>query len=490
MAKKRYYTYGYTPDGKRVSMYIQDGQTYLSDGTRLPSGYTVQTKGGIYKMGDGGGYLVDSHNRPQAPSLDLNEFKNLFTFQSNKDYAQLGKNMYKPIYDSKLTAIRNRLNLDTQALKSQEPILNRLYDQQIEAQQRATEQAKHNYSNETLNRGLGRSTIATTGLTQMDMIGNEQIQSINTDRNISLQNIYNRIQALTENANQEIYDLESNRALEEQRLAYELEDRDRQHWLQEVQVNSPIFVKALQRNWDIADRNYNLDLEQYNYDMSLDRALRQYRPGTQEYELSLKEFERDLDRQYQEALNKFNTQIELDLQRYTPGTSAYKLAQAQLQEQRENVKWEMDLEYQYWKKRATIETSLNNAYKSERSPSFTDTDYGYYNNAKTILNSIHNSKLSITDKLSQLSQIENEIKNDFVYNNTTNPIIRQEIQKLIDAEKEYLQQQLLNGKRRQQQYINEQYINEGDKSGSNSSFWDKVMDWFQVTPRPTSGSRR
>ena len=145
MANKRYYTYGYSPDGKRVDMYIDNGQTYLSDGTRLPIGYSVQTKGGIYKMGDSGGYRTSGHNipTPTVPTIDENNplLKNL-TFNSDKNYSQLGSDMYKPVYDAKIDAIRNRLNLDTQALDSQIGKIDRMYDQNIQTQNEMTERAK------------------------------------------------------------------------------------------------------------------------------------------------------------------------------------------------------------------------------------------------------------------------------------------------------------------------------------------------------------
>ena len=202
MAKKRYDTYGYTPDGKRVDVYVQDGQTYLRDGTRLPFGYTVQTQGGIYKMGDGGGYRVSSHNIPSLLNFynqnnAQNMFNNMFKFSSDKDYGQLGANMYKPIYDAKSDAIRNRLNLDTQMLNTNIGKINRMYDQHVQAQHDMNEQAKSAYSNQTLNRGLGRSTIATTGMASMDVANQKQVASINESRALALQDINSRIQALS-----------------------------------------------------------------------------------------------------------------------------------------------------------------------------------------------------------------------------------------------------------------------------------------------------
>jgi len=55
-------SYAYDPSGKRVAVTIKDGKSYLADGSRIPTGYTVQTGGGIYKMTDSGGVKVDTHN--------------------------------------------------------------------------------------------------------------------------------------------------------------------------------------------------------------------------------------------------------------------------------------------------------------------------------------------------------------------------------------------------------------------------------------------
>lgn len=63
MANKYTTSYAYDPNGNKVDVYIKDGLTYTLDGKRIGAGYTVQTAGGIYKMGeDGKGYKVDSHN--------------------------------------------------------------------------------------------------------------------------------------------------------------------------------------------------------------------------------------------------------------------------------------------------------------------------------------------------------------------------------------------------------------------------------------------
>lgn len=56
-------SYAYDPSGKKVAVTIKDGKSYLADGSRIPTGYTVQTGGGVYKMTDSGGVKVDAHNQ-------------------------------------------------------------------------------------------------------------------------------------------------------------------------------------------------------------------------------------------------------------------------------------------------------------------------------------------------------------------------------------------------------------------------------------------
>ena len=59
----QYKSYAYDPKGNKVDVYVKDGLTYTQDGKRIGAGYTIQTAGGIYKMGeDGKGYKIDNHN--------------------------------------------------------------------------------------------------------------------------------------------------------------------------------------------------------------------------------------------------------------------------------------------------------------------------------------------------------------------------------------------------------------------------------------------
>lgn len=348
MAKKRYDTYGYSPDGKRIDMYVQDGQTYLQDGTRLPSGYTVNTKGGIYKMGDGGGYGVNSHNLPSLSGYSKQDsiqdmFNSLFKFNSDKDYSKMGQDMYKPVYDAKSDAIRNRLNLDRQALDAQTGQIDRIYDQNVQAQNEMNEVAKTDYSNQTLNRGLGRSTIATTGMASMDVANQKQVASINEGRALALQDIHSRIQALTENANQELSTLDSNKLLEERNLAWQLEDRDRGHWLEEAKLNAPMMLNSQQRQWDLEDRQYANAMEQYAYDMGLERNLAGFRGGTLENTLSEKQWQQEMGREAEKTMQEFDLWAENELKRYTPGTNAYKVKQAEIAEAKEMLRYEMSL---------------------------------------------------------------------------------------------------------------------------------------------------
>ena len=479
MAKKRYDTYGYTPDGKRVSMYVQDGQTYLSDGTRLPSGYTVQTKGGIYKMGDSGGYGVSQHNMPTLapPTIDKDNplFQNL-TFQPTKNYSQLGQNMYKPIYDAKTTAIRNRLNLDKQALSSQIDATDRMYDKQVHEQNRMTDTSKSNYSNETLNRGLGRSTIATTGLASMDMANQRMVNDINEVRNSALQNIHGRIQSLSENAHAELSDLEGNRALEEQNLAWQLEDRDRGHWLQEAQINAPMYQDILRRQWDVDDKMYNNTMGQYMYDMNLERELAGLRGGTPENTLSTKSWQQELDRNRQKAMEEFD-----------------------IWEKAEQAKLDRDKELMQYEASLRPQSSGYGGYggyggysrggQNKSSPGYTNDDYTAYNQAITALNYINsNPELSPVQKISQLEQLDRDIQSDLVYKDTVNPNMQKEIQQRIISEKDKLYKQRYGQYNQVYKNVRKQDSKSKQNNKPKQSAISRFLKWLNDGATSTPGS--
>ena len=447
MANKRYDTYGYTPDGKRVDVYVENGQTYLRDGTRLPSGYTVQTQGGIYKMGDGGGYGVNAHN---VPSLSNNFtqnnmqdiFNNLFKFSSDKDYGKLGSDMYKPVYDAKSDAIRNRLNLDTQMLNTNIGKTNRMYDQYVQQQHDMNEQAKNEYSNQTLNRGLGRSTIATTGMAGMDVANQKQVASLNESRALALQDLHGRIQALTENANQELSTLDSNRAIEERNLAWQLEDRDRQHWLQEAQLNAPLMMNAQQRQWDLEDRDYSNAMEQYNYDMGLERALAGHRGGTPENTLSNKEWQREMSRNAEKVEQEFDLWAENELKRYTPGTNAYKVKQAEIAEAKEMLRYQMSL------------SGGGRGYggygsSSSKSP-YKGADYDMYDGFKQVTDYINymsnqNGVHGYQQGLDELQKLKYSMANDPRFQTQTTPAMRNKIMKELNNTENYYKNKIKYG---------------------------------------------
>ena len=452
MANKRYGTYGYTPEGNRVDLYVENGQTFLPDGTRLPSGYSVQTKGGIYKMGDNGGYSVNEHNVPQYNPVDVNQYLQNFKFQSDKDYSQLGKDMYKPIYDAKANAIRNRLNLDTQSLNAQTGQVNTTYDNQVQAQHDMNKVSKDNYSNETLNRGLGRSTIASTGLASMDMANQKQVNSINDNRNMMLNNIQSRIQALTENANSELSTLDSNRALEEQKYAMDYEDRDRGHWLQEAQLNAPMYQQALKRQFDIEDRNYDNTMEQYKYDMGLERDSRQYREGTPEYELAQKKKDEEIEAIKNKIITEFDVMMGNELKKYTPGTDAYNVTQSKLKEEKDRLITQLELEKKYGRTGGNGYSGYSyggrNSEKSNVS-NYKNHEYQYYNELKTLIGSIDDtidgSYKSYENSVANLKKLQNDLNHDLQFNDTVSDGMKKEMFTLINSKIKYYEGKLKHG---------------------------------------------
>lgn len=109
-------SYAYDPKGNKVNVTIKDGQSYLDDGNRVGTGYTVQTGGGIYKMGnDGKGIKVDSHNTSNNSYVNtlvnsLGSNKEYNNVNAKPDKLDKGDTTSKNIYKSPIVDYTNKYN--------------------------------------------------------------------------------------------------------------------------------------------------------------------------------------------------------------------------------------------------------------------------------------------------------------------------------------------------------------------------------------------
>lgn len=120
------------------------------------------------------------------------------------------------------------------------------------------------------------------------------------------------------------------------------------------------FESDRQLGWDREDEVYEKrrqdekEDEQYYYDLNLERRLKQYKPGTKEYQAEVKAFERDLEQMKKKMDVEFNTAMKNELKKYQKGTTAYKVVQGQFNQQKKL----MDLEFKYQKEMAKYQASL------------------------------------------------------------------------------------------------------------------------------------
>lgn len=105
------------------------------------------------------------------------------------DYKKLATQEYDTSYNQKVQALKNELQSKVGNLDSSKVGINKNFDRNIANQNRQTTSAKNNFSNQVLSRGLGRSSIATSGLGELDVINNRKIGDINDNRTDALNQI-------------------------------------------------------------------------------------------------------------------------------------------------------------------------------------------------------------------------------------------------------------------------------------------------------------
>lgn len=143
-----------------------------------------------------------------------------------KNYRQTATKQYQPQHNQKVNAVNNQLNTTVNGLEQSRGGINQNYDTQVEKQNLMNTLAKNNYNNQMLGRGIGKSSIATSGMAGMDDSNSRKVGYINMDRTNSLNNVDSNIALARQNASNTISQLEADRLAYIDKLAYELEDRD------------------------------------------------------------------------------------------------------------------------------------------------------------------------------------------------------------------------------------------------------------------------
>lgn len=299
----KYDSVAFDKSGKKHSVYIEDGKAYTPDGKRVSSGWTVHTKGGIYEMGTDSGFATDTHNlgnRMDVLDQLRQEFAGMqdkYSWSSDKDYSQLGRDMYQPIFDQQRQAYENQLNRTVSDMENQITGVDTQYDRNVDRSQKNTAHQQEMYGQQTLGRGLGRSTVATSGMAGIGVEGDRMVADINTDRANTINSIRSKIANVQESIGANISNLEANRGLMEQQYAMQLEDRDKDFWLKEAGLNKGTDDMFMQMYANALNQDFDDQREYSQYYTNLNRAMNELRGGS--YEGILSDMLRNRDRKYQ-----------------------------------------------------------------------------------------------------------------------------------------------------------------------------------------------
>lgn len=157
---------------------------------------------------------------------------------------------YDASYNQKVQALKNQLAQNQQTLEQQKGGVNSNYDLQVSNQNLSNKKSMNTISNSALGRGMGNSSIVTSGLAESDQINNRMVGNINNQRTGDLNNIDQQKSLLAQNMEGTLSTMSADRLDGISTLARQLEDRDFDKTHQTNQLD-------LQREKMLADQQYN-----------------------------------------------------------------------------------------------------------------------------------------------------------------------------------------------------------------------------------------
>lgn len=235
---------------------------------------------------------------PQSAGYSPINFSPVNVYQPGQTYDSFfgtAQNRYTPIYNEKVAALKNALAQNLAALEGQKLGINQNYDSQVKNQNMANTRSKNNYSNSMLGRGLGRSSIATTGLSEQDMINNRMVNDINTYRTSALGNVDAQKTAMETGANNEIAQMGSDLQTQIANLAQTLFDEYQKNLYGQAtfnaqgQLDTDKFNKSGQMDYDKFEYGKTQDAtknQQWQSEFDLDKWYKEQMVGIQKQELA------------------------------------------------------------------------------------------------------------------------------------------------------------------------------------------------------------
>lgn len=283
---------GYDPNNAPVSSSYQKTQEMPKFNPELGRQLTMLQESG---------YTAPNIQMPTAPGSTYTPYS-----KSSADFIDAAGNYINPIINNQIVQLQNALNNAITNLENQKSGIHSQAEESITAANRSSQAAKNNYNNNTLARGLGRSTIATTGLTGIDNENNRILANIEKARAEAI----NAVDAQKTSAQNQFENtragLESDRQAQIRAKADELYNQEYQRYMQEQA-----------RIADEAWKKYQADMNAYN--QAIDNA---YRNWQMQYQVNQDKQEQDnWERKFSaeredSAFDKSIKQQQVDIQRF------------------------------------------------------------------------------------------------------------------------------------------------------------------------------
>lgn len=169
-------------------------------------------------------------------------------------YVEQAKNQLNGQFEANKTQLQNGFNQNMNDLESQKGETNKQYDEYVTNSKNQGEMNKQSYNNATLNRGLGRSSIATTGLTGIQNQTDKNVVSINNQRQAQMDNITKLKDMLRNNLTNSLSAMQSEHNSNVNQLAMQLQVRSEDVSFRNRQLSQ----QAAQANAELAFRKQQL----------------------------------------------------------------------------------------------------------------------------------------------------------------------------------------------------------------------------------------
>lgn len=130
-----------------------------------------------------------------------------------------------PQYAAKIKMLKDTLASNNTALNTQKAATNKNYNTEVGSQNAANTNAKSNFTNANVNRGIGNTPMVSTGINEMNQINNKYVGAINKRRSSALNNIDDRLKLSQKSYDNTASTMDTNKGIEINNLSRNYADK-------------------------------------------------------------------------------------------------------------------------------------------------------------------------------------------------------------------------------------------------------------------------